>query len=968
MEYNYYYSKNDLIMTCQNIKNNFQENKESIILVCFYSTKSGKQLTATSFNIENNFQLINSTDFFSNSLIFLEIISSSLFNHSKIIIHSNRYMKDKKGYLYYTDTSFFIYENQNNNLKLFHTIRECRSIKNNFFYIIDKYILICYTDSSYPGYTNYKNINIFNFSKEFFQSPDNKIENQIISISECIYMNSFSIIYNHYSNKYDLISDCPNEDNIFFLSNNTEKIEFKNSSITIPSENSISNCYFSETLDLIKNLNITKDEILNELPEIINKIEIGKEYTINGEDFILVIKPTNTSYYGNTTYVNLSQCENILRNSSNISLSSILTILQIEIKNNNEKSLTNKLEYEVIDDKKNILNLSKCNSNIQILFSLNNNSLDLNSISDFQNSGIDIFNINDSFFNDICYPHSNSENDVILKDRIKDIYQNYSLCDEGCNYNAFIIENNSISCDCKIKTDIDLNESIVSLPSFSDIKTDSNFDIIKCYNLVFSSKGKSNNIGFWIFLFLIIILIILLILHFYKGIKPIKDYIFQEMKKYGYIDDDKDKKIQINNINKNKIKNEKKRKEKNKKDKRGKKYNLKSPPKKNKLELIDNSSTKDIKQSERGVLNQFNSNDIRNGNKKEDINNNIEVESDQIVNKKKDKNKIKKKKDNKDEKGNKILINNLILLGKSKRKVDSIPTQSIDNIENIDKKGIKEKNKKEEEINEKVNNTFSFNLININLNNIKEYTPNNSLHILNNYTFEEAIKYDMRSICAIFYIFLLSKQAIFHAFLYRSPLELFPLRFCLLIFIMSSDLALNAFFYFDDKISEKYKYTKSLFLFTFSSNITIILLSTLVGFIFMTLFTNLGNSINKIKDIFKNEEQKILNDKKYVVSEQRKKEIIDEVNKILKVHHIKVIILISIESLFMLFFWYYVTAFCHVYSRTQKSWLLDSFLSILSRLVIELLFSLAFAKLYRLSVESNIHCIYKFVLFFYCFA
>ena len=325
---------------------------------------------------------------------------------------------------------------------------------------------------------------------------------------------------------------------------------------------------------------------------------------------------------------------------------------------------------------------------------------------------------------------------------------------------------------------------------------------------------------------------------------------------------------------------------------------------------------------------------------------------------------------------NKVLINNLILLGDSKKKVDSLPTQGLDKIENIDKKEKKgkiKKNKnqtikKEEEINEKDNKIFNFNLININLNNIKDYTPNNSLHILNNYNFEEACEYDMRSICAIFYIFLLSKQAIFHAFLYRSPLELFPLRFCLLIFIMSSDLALNAFFYFDDKISEKYKYTKNLFLFTFNSNITIILLSTLVGFVFMTLFTNLGNSINNIRDIFKNEEQKILKDKKYIVNEQRKKEIIEEINKILKKHKIKVIILISIESLLMLFFWYYVTAFCHVYNRTQLSWLLDSFLSILSRLIIELLLSLGFAKLYRISVESNVHCIYKFVLFFYCFA
>ena len=69
----------------------------------------------------------------------------------------------------------------------------------------------------------------------------------------------------------------------------------------------------------------------------------------------------------------------------------------------------------------------------------------------------------------------------------------------------------------------------------------------------------------------------------------------------------------------------------------------------------------------------------------------------------------------------------------------------------------------------------------------------------------------------------------------------------------------------------------------------------------------------------------------------------------------------------MLFFWYYVTAFCHVYSSTQLSWLLDSFLSMLSRLIIIALLSLGFAKLYRMAVEANTRCIYKFVLFFYCF-
>ena len=260
------------------------------------------------------------------------------------------------------------------------------------------------------------------------------------------------------------------------------------------------------------------------------------------------------------------------------------------------------------------------------------------------------------------------------------------------------------------------------------------------------------------------------------------------------------------------------------------------------------------------------------------------------------------------------------------------------------------------------------NLININLNHIKEkLIPKNSLHILNIYTFEEAIKYDMRSVCPIFYIFLLSKQAVLHAFLFRSPLELFTLRFCLLIFIISSDLSLNAIFYLDDKISKKYRYAKNLFLFTFNNNITIILLSTFIGFIFITLFTNLSNSTNKIREVFRKIEEKIKNDKKFKVTDKIKKDIIKEIQEILKKYKIKVIILLIVEVLLMLFFWYYVTAFCHVYSSTQLSWLLDSALSMLSRLFIELTLSLGFAKLYRIAIEANIRCLYKITLFFYNF-
>ena len=133
----------------------------------------------------------------------------------------------------------------------------------------------------------------------------------------------------------------------------------------------------------------------------------------------------------------------------------------------------------------------------------------------------------------------------------------------------------------------------------------------------------------------------------------------------------------------------------------------------------------------------------------------------------------------------------------------------------------------------------------------------------------------------------------------------------------------------------------------------------------MALFKALSNPENNIRDIFQVEEEKIRKNKKYIATNERKREIIDEVEKVSKRHKIKVVALIVAEFSLSLFFWYYVTAFCHVYSSTQISWIIDGFLSVISRIILEILICLGLAKLYRMAVASNINCLYKFVLFFY---
>ena len=701
-------------------------------------------------------------------------------------------------------------------------------------------------------------------------------------------------------------------------------------------------------------MNITKEDMVNNITELINSIEIGNYYEIEGSDFTLTIKPTNASYSPNSTHINFKECEDALRKFSNIPSSQLLTVFQMELDNNDDQSLVNQVEYQIYDENKKLLDLSICDDiDIQVVYACKEDKLnEIESANHFKDIGVDIFNINDDFFKDICHAYSESNNDITLKDRIKDLYKNYTLCNDGCKYEGVDPENKTIICNCKVKSNISLEVINSTLQKLDEIQVDSNFALIKCYNLVFSFKNKTKNKGFWIFLFLVASHIPLLIIFFNKGLKPIKEYIVKEMKKNGYIEDSTEEKI----IEKKEEKIiEKKdgqskgnliiKKQKKKKKIVKKRMSLKSPPKRASLKLVDNSSINDIKSSGREINNNINPIDI--------ISQEKEINNDNVISKNKNNNnnnsqiKIKKRHSLKGgRKSIKIIVNNGI---------NSLQTQVID----------KDNNGKEKEKDAK--NIYNFNLININLNKIKEYTPQSSLHILNNYTFEEAIQYDFRSILAIFYIFLLSKQAICHAFLYRSPLEPFPLRLCLLIFIISCDLALNALFYLDDKISNKYKYAQNLFLFTFNSNITIILLSTLIGFVFMTLWTNLGSSTNELRNIFRSEEEKIQKDKKYTVSKERKKEIMETIERILKKYKIKVIILLSIEIPIMLFFWYYVTAFCHVYPSTQWSWILDSFLSMLTRLIIIIFLSMLFAKLYRMSIESNAECIYKFVLFFYSF-
>ena len=130
----------------------------------------------------------------------------------------------------------------------------------------------------------------------------------------------------------------------------------------------------------------------------------------------------------------------------------------------------------------------------------------------------------------------------------------------------------------------------------------------------------------------------------------------------------------------------------------------------------------------------------------------------------------------------------------------------------------------------------------------------------------------------------------------------------------------------------------------------------------------MNNSTNAIRNLFREEEEKIKKNKNYEVSFQRKREITIEVNRIMKTYKIKIIIFYIVEFLCMIFFWYYVTIFCYMYKKTQLSWLTDCLLTIVIRIIIDFFLNIIFALLYKLAININSNCFFKTITFIYCFS
>ena len=132
----------------------------------------------------------------------------------------------------------------------------------------------------------------------------------------------------------------------------------------------------------------------------------------------------------------------------------------------------------------------------------------LNIYSSLDQEGYNLFDLNDSFYNDFCTPYTSINNtDIILKDRKNEIYNQYgrvSLCQNNCNFKYYNKTKEKANCECNIQrneTNVDINIDYIKFTKdeiiniFVDTLSNSNFKILKCFKIALNFNSFSENIG-----------------------------------------------------------------------------------------------------------------------------------------------------------------------------------------------------------------------------------------------------------------------------------------------------------------------------------------------------------------------------------------------------------------------------------------------------------------------------------------
>ena len=178
---------------------------------------------------------------------------------------------------------------------------------------------------------------------------------------------------------------------------------------------------------------------------------------------------------------------------------------------------------------------------------------------------------------------------------------------------------------------------------------------------------------------------------------------------------------------------------------------------------------------------------------------------------------------------------------------------------------------------------------------------------LNNLEYDKAVQLDKRSFIKMYWSILQREHLILFTFFVRNDYNLIYVKLSRFIFLVSTDMALNVFFFSDETMHKMYiDYGK----YNFYQQIPQIVYSTAVSQlieVFLCFLSMTDKHFYEIKNLDYNSRYKTF--------------------QIIKCVKIKLTIYFIFTCLMFAFYWYAIACFCAVYANTQFAFIKDSLCS-----------------------------------------
>ena len=613
--------------------------------------------------------------------------------------------------------------------------------------------------------------------------------------------------------------------------------------------------------------------------------------------------------------VDLGECEALLKRVNGLAQNASLIFLKYENVDSSPSDrhiqyvVYNPITYEP-------MNLSICENmkaTITIQVELSDEFIEM--IQNIIDQGYNPFDLNDKFYREICTPY-NSENgtDVLLDDREEYIYstiESEMSCPEGCTMSSYSLDSKFITCECDtsdgiVALDLEHISGKNALDSLTSTLKNSNYKVMRCYNLVFNFKIFCHNYGSIITLIFFVIYVVFMIYYCCRDITPIRVSI----SKLIFEEQQKDKNIAMKplifNAKSEKIKKAPKEK-KNKKNKSTKDY---APPKKARVRRTkqtrnnNNSSERKkqtsniklidlVKSKRKSIKNKPQKDDedahSEQGRKRKSL---IDYQDEMVL-----KTREQLLNSNANEKATAILYNNNKL--ESKKNLNSEEKKKIqDSYDNFE---------------------------------------------LNNMNYQDACDLDKRSCLRTYWSVLKREHYVLFTFCSRNDYNLFYVKIERFFILICTEMTMNGMFFVHETMYKKRTGDTS-----FAQKIPQFVFSLLVSHVMEVILCYLSMTdvhyyqIKALPKLDKN------NDK-----------IIDIISCMQR----KLTAFFIFTFLVFLFHWYFISAFCAVYQNTQIIFLRDSGISILTSLIDPFIIYAFTCILRAISLskccKKKISCIYK---------